>query len=123
MGKHAQSRSRYTAWSHSRLFPARESGGGCRTEVGGSLCNRLPVWHAVFLCQLHLVSRQRPVAEGIASQIRSRGYLSAHCGDVHSVYTARHEHAGGWGWGIFSFVWLSAIVGFILSFKKTERTQ
>ena len=60
MGKHAQSRSRYTAWSHSRLFPARESGGGCRTEVGGSLCNRLPVWHAVFLCQLHLVSRQRP---------------------------------------------------------------
>ena len=53
-----KSRSRYTAWSHSRLFPARESGSGCRTEVGGSLCNRLPVWHAVFLCQLHLVSRQ-----------------------------------------------------------------
>ena len=32
MGKHAQSRSRYTAWSHSRLFPARESGGGCEPK-------------------------------------------------------------------------------------------
>lgn len=30
------------------------------------------------------------------------------------------RHAGGWGWGIFSFVWLSAIVGFILSFKKLK---
>lgn len=30
------------------------------------------------------------------------------------------RHAGGWGWGIFSFVWLSAVVGFILSFKKLK---
>jgi hemolysin III len=30
------------------------------------------------------------------------------------------RHAGGWGWGIFAFVWLSAIAGFILSFKKLK---
>lgn len=30
------------------------------------------------------------------------------------------RHAGGWGWGIFAFVWLSAIVGFILAFKKLK---
>ena len=30
------------------------------------------------------------------------------------------RHAGGWGWGIFTFVWLSAIAGFILSFKKLK---
>ena len=30
------------------------------------------------------------------------------------------RHAGGWGWGIFTFVWLSAIVGFILAFKKLK---
>ncbi|MDD3038373.1 hemolysin III family protein [Bacteroides sp.] len=30
------------------------------------------------------------------------------------------RHAGGWGWGVFSFVWLSAIVGLILSFTKLK---
>lgn len=30
------------------------------------------------------------------------------------------RHAGGWGWGIFAFVWLSAIVGFVLTFKKLK---
>ena len=30
------------------------------------------------------------------------------------------RQAGGWGWGIFAFVWLSAIAGFILSFKKLK---
>ena len=28
--------------------------------------------------------------------------------------------AGGWGWGIFTFVWLSAVVGFILSFTNLK---
>ena len=30
------------------------------------------------------------------------------------------RHAGGWGWGIFTFVWLSAIVGVIFAFKKLK---
>lgn len=30
------------------------------------------------------------------------------------------RNAGGWGWGIFAFVWLSAIVGFILSFTNLK---
>ena len=30
------------------------------------------------------------------------------------------RNAGGWGWGIFAFVWLSALIGFILSFKKLK---
>lgn len=30
------------------------------------------------------------------------------------------RNAGGWGWGIFTFVWLSALTGFILSFKKLK---
>ncbi len=28
--------------------------------------------------------------------------------------------AGGWGWGIFAFVWIAAIVGFILSFAQLK---
>lgn len=30
------------------------------------------------------------------------------------------RHADGWGWSIFSFVWLSAIVGFILAFTNLK---
>lgn len=30
------------------------------------------------------------------------------------------RHAGGWGWGVFAFVWLSALIGFILSFTKLK---
>ena len=39
---------------------------------------------------------------------------------IHAVYDLVLRHAGGWGWGIFAFVWLSAIAGFILSFKKLK---
>lgn len=103
MGKHAQSRSRYTAWSHSRLFPARESGGGCRTEVGGSLCNRLPVWHAVFLCQLHLVSRQPSGKLKELLRKFDHGAIYLHIAGTYTPFTLLvMRHAGGWGWGIFS---------------------
>ena len=89
MGKHAQSRGRYSAWSHSRVFLALESGGQHRTGLGGGLCIRLSVWHAFFLCQFHMVSRQSPgQIERAASQIRSRGDLPAHCGNVYAVHTA-----------------------------------
>ena len=92
MGKHAQSRGRYSAWSHSRVFLALESGGQHRTGLGGGLCIRLSVWHAFFLCQFHMVSRQSPgQIERAASQIRSRGDLPAHCGNVYAVHTACHE--------------------------------
>ncbi len=30
------------------------------------------------------------------------------------------RNAGGWGWGVFAFVWMAAIVGFILSFAKLK---
>ncbi len=30
------------------------------------------------------------------------------------------RHADGWGWGIFAFVWIAAIVGFILSFAQLK---
>lgn len=30
------------------------------------------------------------------------------------------RQADGWGWGIFAFVWIAAIVGFILSFAKLK---
>ena len=119
MGKHAQSRGRYSAWSHSRVFLALESGGQHRTGLGGGLCIRLSVWHAFFLCQFHMVSRQSPgQIERAASQIRSRGDLPAHCGNVYAVHTACHEACRRLGLG--HFVWLSAIVGFILSFKKLK---
>ena len=111
MGKHAQSRSRYTAWSHSRLFPARESGSGCRTEVGGSLCNRLPVWY----------HGSRPGKLKELLRKFDHGAIYLHIAGTYTPFTLLvMRHAGGWGWGIFSFVWLSAIVGFILSFKKLK---
>ena len=28
--------------------------------------------------------------------------------------------AGGWGWGLFGFVWLCAIIGTVVSFRKME---
>lgn len=31
------------------------------------------------------------------------------------------REVGGWGWTLFAFVWLSAIVGIIISFKKSSK--
>ncbi|WP_455592735.1 PAQR family membrane homeostasis protein TrhA [Bacteroides sp.] len=30
------------------------------------------------------------------------------------------RHASGWGWGIFAFVWLAAVIGFILAFTNLK---
>ena len=121
MGKHAQSRSRYTAWSHSRLFPARESGGGCRTEVGGSLCNRLPVGMLSSYVSSTWYHGSRPGKLKELLRKFDHGAIYLHIAGTYTPFTLLvMRHAGGWGWGIFSFVWLSAIVGFILSFKKLK---
>ena len=49
------------------------------------------------------------------------GAIYLHIAGTYTPFTLLvMRHAGGWGWGIFSFVWLSAIVGFILSFKKLK---
>ena len=68
MGKHAQSRSRYTAWSHSRLFPARESGGGCRTEVGGSLCEEIIVENPTYV--------QQPLIQAVVDHLLGKSVCS-----------------------------------------------
>lgn len=121
MGKHAQSRGRYSAWSHSRVFLALESGGQHRTGLGGGLCIRLSVWHAFFLCQFHMVSRQSPGRLKELLRKFDHGAIYLHIAGTYTPFTLLvMRHAGGWGWGIFSFVWLSAIVGFILSFKKLK---
>ncbi|MDD4515007.1 hemolysin III family protein [Massilibacteroides sp.] len=36
-----------------------------------------------------------------------------------TLVTLRNE--GYWGWGIFAFVWLAAIIGVVLSFRKYEK--
>ena len=124
MGKHAQSRGRYPAWSHSRVFPALKSSGQYRTGLGGGLCNRLSVWYAFFLCQLHMVSRQSPgQVERAASQIRSRGDLPAHCGNVYPVHTACHEACRGLGLGYFLFCLAVGYRRLHTEFQETERTQ
>lgn len=121
MGKHAQSRGRYSAWSHSRVFLALESGGQHRTGLGGGLCIRLSVWYAFFLCQFHMVSRQSPGRLKELLRKFDHGAIYLHIAGTYTPFTLLvMRHAGGWGWGIFSFVWLSAIVGFILSFKKLK---
>lgn len=49
------------------------------------------------------------------------GAIYLHIAGTYTPFTLLTlRHAGGWGWGIFSFVWLSAVVGFILSFKKLK---
>ena len=118
MGKHAQSRGRYSAWSHSRVFLALESGGQHRTGLGGGLCIRLSVWHAFFLCQFH---GNHPGRLKELLRKFDHGAIYLHIAGTYTPFTLLvMRHAGGWGWGIFSFVWLSAIVGFILSFKKLK---
>ncbi len=49
------------------------------------------------------------------------GAIYLHIAGTYTPFTlVVMRQAGGWGWGIFSFVWLSAVVGFILSFKKLK---
>jgi hemolysin III len=49
------------------------------------------------------------------------GAIYLHIAGTYTPFTLLTlRHAGGWGWGIFSFVWLSAAVGFVLSFKKLK---
>lgn len=49
------------------------------------------------------------------------GAIYLHIAGTYTPFTLlAMRHAGGWGWGIFAFVWLSAVAGFILSFKKLK---
>lgn len=49
------------------------------------------------------------------------GAIYLHIAGTYTPFTLLvMRDAGGWGWGIFAFVWLSAIVGFILSFTKLK---
>lgn len=49
------------------------------------------------------------------------GAIYLHIAGTYTPFTLLvMRHAGGWGWGIFAFVWLSAVVGFILSFTKLK---
>lgn len=49
------------------------------------------------------------------------GAIYLHIAGTYTPFTLLvMRHAGGWGWGVFSFVWLSAIVGLILSFTKLK---
>ena len=49
------------------------------------------------------------------------GAIYLHIAGTYTPFTLLTlRHAGGWGWGIFSFVWLSAVAGFILSFTRLK---
>ena len=49
------------------------------------------------------------------------GAIYLHIAGTYTPFTLLvMRDAGGWGWGIFAFVWLSAIVGFILSFTNLK---
>lgn len=89
--------------------------------MGSCLCIRLSGGDAFLLYQFYVVSRQPSgETERVAPQIRSWSYLPAHRGHLHSFHATCPAACRGWGWGIFAFVWLSAIAGFILSFKKLK---
>lgn len=49
------------------------------------------------------------------------GAIYLHIAGTYTPFTLlAMRHSGGWGWGVFAFVWLSALVGFILSFTKLK---
>ena len=49
------------------------------------------------------------------------GAIYLHIAGTYTPFTLLvMRNAGGWGWGIFAFVWLSAIIGFILSFTSLK---
>ena len=49
------------------------------------------------------------------------GAIYLHIAGTYTPFTLLvMRDAGGWGWGIFTFVWLSAVVGFILSFTNLK---
>lgn len=49
------------------------------------------------------------------------GAIYLHIAGTYTPFTLLvMRHAGGWGWGIFAFVWLSAVVGFILAFTNLK---
>ena len=82
--------------------------------MGSALRDCLSGGNAFFLRQFYLLSRQ-------SSGSAERTALYLHIAGTYTPFTLLVlRHAGGWGWGIFTFVWLSAIAGFILSFKKLK---
>lgn len=85
MGKHAQSRSRHTAWSYRRLLPASESNRKCRTAMGSGLYFCLFDRNAFILYQFYVVSRYASGQnERATPQIRPRSHLSSHSGHIHT---------------------------------------
>lgn len=49
------------------------------------------------------------------------GAIYLHIAGTYTPFTLLvMRDAGAWGWGIFAFVWLSAIIGFILSFTNLK---
>lgn len=49
------------------------------------------------------------------------GAIYLHIAGTYTPFTLLvMRHASAWGWSIFAFVWLSAIVGFILSFTRLK---
>ena len=81
----------------------------------------LSVRHACLVYHFHLVSFQPagyPTQRSIA-QIRPRRHLSAHCSYSPIMLVSLRE-AGYWGWGIFCFVWLCALVGTTLCFCRLK---
>lgn len=49
------------------------------------------------------------------------GSIYVHIAGTYTPFTLLVlRHSGYWGWGIFSFVWLAALTGYILSFKKLK---
>ena len=120
MGKHAQSRSRHTAWSYRRLLPASEA-----TE------NAEPQW-AVACISVYLTGMlssyisstwyhgTRPGKTKELLRKFDHGAIYLHIAGTYTPFTLLVlRQAGGWGWGIFAFVWLS----FHFEFQKAERTQ
>lgn len=49
------------------------------------------------------------------------GAIYLHIAGTYTPFTLLvMRDAGGWGWGVFSFVWLIAIIGFVLSFTRLK---
>ena len=124
MGKHAQSRSRHTAWSYRRLLPASESNRKCRTAMGSGLYFCLFDRNAFILYQFYVVSRYASGQnERATPQIRPRSHLSSHSWHIHPLHITRFASGRRLGVGYFRLRLAVGYRRFHFEFQKAERTQ
>ena len=87
--------------------------------IGGMLLYLFGMLASYISSTLYHASRPSPRKKLLRKFDHAAIYLHI-AGSYSPVTLVTLREAGWWGWGLFSFIWLSAITGMILSFYKLK---